>query len=265
VNIQPLGPPFASFYFKNTTAFTGTNCATADGKRDADDAFAGNVSDSTFSYAAGTTSVNFCTRSLGPSDAIVAGTTKAYAWATNGGGSTCTVTADLGFNGVFYLSATASVPAHTSTPIALTWSFSTTAYTFAAGDRMNVEFTTPNGATCNGSSLVYGSTARRARLDLPISGGGQPVGAPSSPTNLQGTANADGSRTLTWTAPSGGNPVAFYRVYRDGVEYTQRYDQTGDASTTYTDPNNAGGQHSYYITAVSTDLAESSYVGPVAP
>ena len=86
---------------------------------------------------------------------------------------------------------------------------------------------------------------------------------PSPPTGLQGTANADGSKTLTWTPPAGGNPVAFYRIYRDGVEYTQRYDVTGDSTPSYTDPSGDGLQHSYYITAVSTNLAESSYVGPV--
>jgi hypothetical protein len=80
-----------------------------------------------------------------------------------------------------------------------------------------------------------------------------------------GTANADGSKTLTWTAPSSGNPVAFYRIYRDGVDYTKRYDTTGDATPSYSDPSGDGIQHSYYITAVSTNLAESSYVGPVTP
>jgi prepilin-type N-terminal cleavage/methylation domain-containing protein len=266
VTVQPLTPPISSFYFKNTIAFTGTNCASANAQHDADDAYAGSGSDSSVSFAAAATSANFCTRSLGASDSTVAGTTKVYAWATNTGGSTCSVTANVGKNGIsFPYSSAQSVPGGTNTPTPLTWSFATAAFAFTTGDRMDVLFTTPNGSSCNSTAIVYGSTFRRARLDLPLPGGGQPVGTPSPPTNLQGTANADGSRTLTWTAPAGGNPVAFYRIYRDGVEYTQRYDQTGDASPTYADPNNGGGQHSYYITAVSTNLAESSYVGPVTP
>jgi prepilin-type N-terminal cleavage/methylation domain-containing protein len=265
VNVQPLSPPIASFYFKNSTAFTGTNCASANSQRDADDAYAGAGSDSSVNFAAAATSANFCTRSLGSSDSTVAGTTKVYAWATNTGGSTCSVTAKVGLNGlVFPYSAAQSLAANTNTPAPLTWSFSTSAFTFTTGDRMDVMFTTPGGSSCNSTAIVFGSTSRRARLELPKSGGGSPPGKPSPPTNLQGTANADGSRALTWTAPSGGNPVAFYRVYRDGVEYTDRYDATGDASTTYTDPGD-GAQHSYYITAVSTNLAESSYVGPVTP
>src|SRR3954471_3085023 len=264
VNVLPLTPPIASFYFKSTQGFIFTNCASANAQHDADDAYAGSGTDSSVSFAAAATSANFCTRSLTSSDNASAGTTKVYAWATNSGG-TCTLTANVGVNGTsFPYSSAQSVP-NTSTPIPLTWSITTPALTFTTGNRFNVLFTTPNGSSCNGTVIVYGSTAHRARVDLPTSGGGVPPGRPSPPTNLQGTANADGSRTLTWTAPSSGNPVAFYRIYRDGVEYTQRYDQTGDASTTYADPNNDGGQHSYYITAVSTNLAESSYVGPVIP
>jgi prepilin-type N-terminal cleavage/methylation domain-containing protein len=264
VTVVPLQPPYLSFYFKNTTAFTGSLCATADGKRDADDAYAGTASDSSFSFAASVRTLEFCTRSLAAADSAVAGTTKVYAWGTNTGGSSCTLTAGLGLNGGgSALSTTAALPANSNTATALTWSFATPAYTFNSGDRLNVLFTSPNGASCNSTTLLFGGTVRRSRVDLPNGTGGSPVGVPSPPTGLQGTANGDGSKTLTWTAPSGGNPVAFYRIYRDGVEYTQRYDATGDTTPSYTDPSGDGLQHSYYITAVSTNLAESSYVGPV--
>ena len=264
ITVVPLAPPFKAFYFKNATAFTGTNCAAADGKRDADDAYAGG-SDSSFSYASGTTSLNFCTRSLTPSDSVVAGTVKVYAWGTGSGGGSCTVTAQLGLNGTMYYSGTQSIPPNSTTPVPLVWSFSTSAFTFTAGDRLNVMFSETNGASCNSTALVYGGTVRRSRIDLPTGGSGGPVGQPSPPTGLAGVANADGSKTLTWTAPAGGNPVAFYRIYRDGVEYTQRYDVTGDNTPSYVDPSGDGITHSYYVTAVSTNLAESSYVGPVSP
>jgi prepilin-type N-terminal cleavage/methylation domain-containing protein len=266
VTVAPLLPPYTSYYFKNTTAYTFTNCATADGKRDADDSYAGSASDSTFSFASSIQTLNFCTRSLGAADAAAAGTTKVYAWATNSGGSSCTVTANVTLNGSTSAgSGTQTVPSNTSTPTPLTWSFPTTSYTFSSGDRIDVLFSTPNGASCNSTSIVYGGNVRRSRLDMPHGGGGQAPGTPSPPTGLTGTANADGSKTLNWTAPSGGNPVTYYRVYRDGVEYTSRYDTTGDTTTSYTDPNGDGLTHSYYVTAVGPTLAESSYVGPVTP
>lgn len=266
LNVVPLAPPYKSYYFKNTTAFTGTNCGTADGKRDADDGYAGVASDSTFSFASGTATLNFCTRSLTAADAAAAGTTKVYFWATNTGGSNCGGTVTLGLNsGSGAGSQSFTVPKATSSPIPFTLNFTTLAYTFSSGDRINIFINAPNGASCNSTVVYFGSTARRARLDLPTGSGGGPVGQPSPPTGLSGTANADGTKTLNWTAPAGGNPVAFYRIYRDGVEYTDRYDATGDTSTTYTDPVPDTASHSYYITAVSTNLAESSYVGPVTP
>jgi prepilin-type N-terminal cleavage/methylation domain-containing protein len=265
LTVVPLAPPLASFYFKNTTAYTATNCGTADGKRDADDAYAGAASDSSFGFGGGTTSLNFCTRSLTAADSAAAGTTKVYAWGSSTGGGSCTVTATLRLNaaGSTYSATQTIVGGDTLAP--LTWSFNTAAYTFTTGDRLNVIFSEGNGASCNATSLQFGGNVRRSRVDLPKPGSGGPVGQPSPPTGLAGTANADGSKTLTWTAPASGNPVAFYRIYRDGVEYTQRYDVTGDATPSYDDPSGDGIQHSYYITAVSTNLAESSYVGPVTP
>ena len=58
--------------------------------------------------------------------------------------------------------------------------------------------------------------------------------------------------------------VDHYRIYRDGYDYTDRYDQTDDTSTTYTDPDRASGSHTYYVTAVAANLAESD-PAPLAP
>jgi hypothetical protein len=263
IAVAALTPPIASYYFKGTTGFTATNCGLADGKRDADDAYAGVASDTSFGFGGGTTSLNFCTRSLTAADSAIAGTTKVYIWGTSTGGGSCTITATLGLNsiGSTYSATQTLLGGQTLAP--LTYSFNTSAYSFATGDRLNVTFTMPNGASCNAVSLQFGGNVRRSRVDLPKAGTGGPVGQPSPPTGLAGTANADGSKTLTWTAPASGNPVGFYRIYRDGVEYTQRYDVTGDATPTYTDPGD-GVTHTYYVTAVSTNLAESSYLGPVS-
>ena len=264
VTVVPLSPPYDSYYFKNTTAFTATNCGTADGKRDADDSYAGTASDSSFGFGGGVTSLNFCTRSLTAADSAAAGTTKVYIWGTSTGGGSCTITGHIGLNSVGSTYTATQTLNGGATLAPLTYSFNTGAYTFTSGDRLNVTFTMPNGASCNAVSLQFGGNVRRSRIDLPTGGAGGPAGQPSPPTGLSGTANADGSKTLNWTAPAGGNPVAFYRIYRDGVEYTDRYDVTGDATPTYTDPSGDGLTHTYYITAVSTNLAESSYVGPVS-
>jgi type II secretory pathway pseudopilin PulG len=92
--------------------------------------------------------------------------------------------------------------------------------------------------------------------------------APNPPSNLAATASA-GSTTLTWTAPligdiDVGDQIDFYRVYRDGQAYADRYDRTGlGTDTSYVDSSTGGQQHTYWVVAVDTQLAESTFVGPV--
>jgi hypothetical protein len=93
---------------------------------------------------------------------------------------------------------------------------------------------------------------------------------PPAPTVAVGAVSpqADGTAIITWTPSSGGTPVSFYRIYRDGTSYSNRYD-TVDASScsavcTYHDFNRSTA-HSYYITAVGgttvgADMAESTMV-----
>lgn len=96
--------------------------------------------------------------------------------------------------------------------------------------------------------------------------------APSPPTNLMTpTKNLNGSVTLKWTAPTGGTSPAFYRIYRGSKEYSGRYGttfssecETGPTSTTcsFTDTEPGTGLE-YWVTAVSHNLVESEFVGPV--
>ena len=92
--------------------------------------------------------------------------------------------------------------------------------------------------------------------------------APNPPTGLVATAG-EGSVTLAWTAPDPSDPdaadsIAFYRIYRDGAAYVDRYDRTGDsAELTYTDAGTDGTPHTYRVTAVDPQLAESAFAGPV--
>ena len=89
--------------------------------------------------------------------------------------------------------------------------------------------------------------------------------APTAPILLTATRQGDGSVTLDWTAATdldGG--VRFYRIYRDGTEVANRLNRTGGTEVTFTDRNLDGGIHTYYVTAVDGQLAESLKAGPVS-
>jgi len=91
---------------------------------------------------------------------------------------------------------------------------------------------------------------------------------PNPPTNL-GASSFNGNTVLLWRAPTvedpdSGDRIAFYRIYRDGSGYADRYDRTSDGSVlNFTDSQTGGRQHTYRITAVDTQLAESTILGPV--
>lgn len=88
--------------------------------------------------------------------------------------------------------------------------------------------------------------------------------APDPPSNLSASF-VDGLPTLSWTAatdPDGS--IQFYRIYRDGVGLSSRYDATGDPALSWTDNDEQAG-HNYWVTAVDDKFAESSPVGPVSP
>jgi hypothetical protein len=93
---------------------------------------------------------------------------------------------------------------------------------------------------------------------------------PNPPTGLSASSTNGGATTvLVWSAPNPADPdpgdsIAFYRIYRDGTTYGDRYDRTATGSAlSYTDANTGGVPHTYYITAVDNHLAESTLVGPV--
>jgi hypothetical protein len=87
-----------------------------------------------------------------------------------------------------------------------------------------------------------------------------PPPGPNPPTRLELQKNAEGAAVLTWQPPSGGEPVAFYRIYRGSTEYSSRYGASTTATFTDTDAVTA---HSYWVTAVDANLTESAPVGPV--
>jgi hypothetical protein len=90
-----------------------------------------------------------------------------------------------------------------------------------------------------------------------------PPEAPHVPGGpLTATKNADGSVTLKWSAPSGGAPVVFYRIYRGNEEYVSRDGVVPLGTTEFTDTD-ALTAHSYWVTAVNANLRESPFLGPV--
>ena len=99
---------------------------------------------------------------------------------------------------------------------------------------------------------------------------GTPVPPPQPPT-VTATLQPDGSAILTWTPPTGGTPVSFYRIYRDGNSYTNRYDAVAASSCsptcTYHDLSGTQPLSTYYVSAVGgttpgADMAESAATGP---
>jgi hypothetical protein len=84
--------------------------------------------------------------------------------------------------------------------------------------------------------------------------------APAKPEPVEATKNEDGSVTLTWPKVSG---AAFYRIYRESTNYASRYDVApGSENPGYTDTD-ATVAHSYWVTAVNSNMHESAPVGPV--
>ncbi len=99
-----------------------------------------------------------------------------------------------------------------------------------------------------------------------VVGGEPPPAGPNVPEGpLSLVKNADGSVTLKWSAPkAGGAAVSFYRIYRGSTNYTGRYDVTASGATTEYIDTDATETHTYWVTAVSSSLTESPFLGPVS-
>jgi fibronectin type 3 domain-containing protein len=69
--------------------------------------------------------------------------------------------------------------------------------------------------------------------------------------------------TLRWTPPAGGEPAAFYRIYRGSTEYASRYGLTARSTELEFTDTNATEPHKYWVTTVDSNMTESSPIGPV--
>jgi hypothetical protein len=167
------------------------------------------------------------------------------------------------------------IPANTQTPTQFTTNYTTPSANLAAGDQLTVfvggfSASGTNGNDCRGTTMYYNSTARPLKVTMPFggSGGSSTLQKPSTPTGLTVTANADGTRTVQWTRPASSTPaVEYYRIYRDGQNYTERYDtlgEPGSGTLQYVDTNTGGTSHTYRVTSVAATMAESTQLGPVS-
>ena len=105
---------------------------------------------------------------------------------------------------------------------------------------------------------------------LTVVKGNQP---PDTPLDLTATTQAGGDTKLTWVRPgiwgdpdAPGDSIDFYRVYRDGITYADRYarwDDDSPALVEFVDGNTGGTPHTYWVTAVDRNYGESAPAGPV--
>ena len=105
---------------------------------------------------------------------------------------------------------------------------------------------------------------------------------PSTPTGLSaclggipdctepdGSPASDGATVIRWdpsTDPDPGDSVLFYRIYRDGVTYADRFGMFfpgGTGALAWTDPESPSGAHTYRLSAVDTQFGESALSQPI--
>jgi prepilin-type N-terminal cleavage/methylation domain-containing protein len=126
-----------------------------------------------------------------------------------------------------------------------------------------------DAAGSNASSNQRESTAAGFTL-------ADPTDAPPTFASGGGTLSyeiKDNLPTIKWTEPAtdSDGQVRFYRIYRDPAsagspQYSDRYDFTTGAATTYSDPHPGGTlSHVYWVTAVDDKFQESTPIGPFQP
>jgi hypothetical protein len=165
-----------------------------------------------------------------------------------------------------------TIPASETTVTRYTFDFNSgQLLTMNAGDRFDLSFNMTGTGCGTGAKtpvLHYGGTAYPSQFTpaaIPIDGPGQPA-------SLTVTSQPGGTAVLTWPEPTSGAPISFYRVYRDGQNYTNRFDiadttDCANGTCTYIDRKRSSSR-TYYVTAVGdttegSDMAESPQTGPV--
>lgn len=94
-------------------------------------------------------------------------------------------------------------------------------------------------------------------LAIPAAGDNSAPSTPSAVTVTTGTRPV-----ISWTgADDADGSVIFYRVYRDGQAIANRYGKTSNGATlSFTDRDPGATSHTYYVSAVDDEFAESALV-----
>ncbi len=254
------------FTLANSTQNNGSTCS-GTGSKDMLGTYTGGSTDST--QTGGT--LTFCSDPFSSGDEVQGGGT-ASAYLSNSSSSTaCTVTSTLSTDGNSSgaVTSTVSVPKSTTTPAKFTFNFTNNnLLTMNTGDELNLKFDM-SATGCSSTTLHYGSTSYPGSFTTAQI----PLQSPTTPASLTVTAQPGGTAQLSWPEPTTGAPVSFFRIYRDGHNYGNRYDFVPESDCNfgtcyYTDGKRGGTTHSYYVTAVGGttpggDMAESPAVGPV--
>jgi hypothetical protein len=277
VSAPPAGSIPGTFGLVNSNSNPTGSCYSLGTRKDLSTTFpTSGGSDSTLTTTGGSWEIG-CMPAFAGGTSISAGTGTIQAWYTNSGNKTCAADWGLFLNGTTLLAGTSFFSGGTAarynivpgaTPTRITLNFTTTARSFSAGDVLSLALQgdTASG-NCSNHTLYYGSGAHQTTLTLPLTSTAASLPQPAAPTGLSLVNNADGSNTLTWNAATGTPAPDFYRIYRDGQNYTDRVDTAGDdgtATITWTDTNTGGSTHTYYVTTASATLTESNMAGPVS-
>jgi hypothetical protein len=157
----------STFVFKSLSSFTGTNCSGGTRLRDMEQGFAPADPEETFGPTAAT--MTFCSDVL-PAQTLAAGTTTVNAWFDNTRNKDCVVTATLLVNGTTSLgSGTVTVPQNSALALR-TWSFASSAQTFAAGDRLSLRIALAGSNDCRETTLHYDGATTNSRVTVPAIG-----------------------------------------------------------------------------------------------
>ena len=255
VTAPPVIP--TQYWWQNAQTISQTNCAapvTSGGRRDLVSSYSpGSLA--TWTNAANGNTIVGCVAPFTSTVSMNGGfnniTFSGYFKNTNS--SPCNLQVELYLNGslmligngYFFSPSNLVIPANTTAFTQISENLTSYSTTFVSGDQLSVSIigfnTNGGGVKCTNTTMNYNNSTNPLTITLPLTSA-EPVG-PNKPTGLAVTANADGTRTLTWTAPTSSSIIPapdFYRIYRDGTATSNRVDTTDAINTTVATASSAG-------------------------
>jgi len=157
------------FYFKKTTANTGTNCVTSMRPRDAEEGYAGLDPEELFSRTGGSGSATFCTPAMTAVTTIPATAVTASLYFSNTAGNSCQISAALFKNATTSLGTVAvTIPSGRTTATPVVVSVPNSGTTLAVGDRLGLFLSWQSVKACDSTDLHWGGTLNRSRAQFPV-------------------------------------------------------------------------------------------------